>query len=1544
MLGEEMVTLEIETQVDFTHSNIIGHSAGSSVEDEEGDDSGGGESSGDEVRSSLALAPPRDKSWRAGNTNSSLFQSTNTPNSASTFANTFTDHSFPSSSASPLSLPYSLSHSNSHSQSVIPPRKTVATLPFFKSASPFSRSSNSISIDAYQNMEVAGGFSFHPEPNNSRRSSLVSFNPETSPPQSMSDPPAYMTAPTTPDGNPPPPRSTTPPAKNLSVLVGGFSSAPSPLQSPPPLPPSNKLATSVSSASFTSSSSSGSTTSSQDGPAPQSIKPSLNNSRTNFVAISKQHQHYSSPSAIVNSTVSVMPNTLNTPVAATTATTGSVDLRTQVATTLHKTLQLEYKLTLKEMESYEKQNATAAMECQRALLALHAAQVVVRERRRDLDLAVIERSGVDAIVRHLKERLDGLRKRMMWDNDNVTVGGGSGGYVGGGGGSLNRNGGVGGFFVEEDDGFFLSGGGNGGNSGGNFLTPSAMQQAFINSRRHSSPGYVFNSGSGGNVSSSNNSGFLAGGSTGNLGDDADFLGINNGVGSDDMKHFADEMKNSAIVEDYLLLGLAESEGSRVGDGGGGGIGGIGGDGPESIKDLDRAASLNATSISNGVATTSINILVGGGAGAIASGSSNSTEPSISKIKHSLQAVLDEQMHQHQQQFTFPSVSMARLHSAGPLTNKSASEMTFRRSSLGFHSSVGSNGSNGSVNNNSNNNVGNSGGGGGGGSGSVTVINGNPLSPSVDLSAMMSLGSSVACVAYQRGQCLGTGSEGCQAQHACSVILDVIASTDVFDVHLSTILFAFVPSGLWEGLSSVLLGIRRELVELWIADVYMNNLDNYLTEYIAKRRAEGLVDDDLLRLELQLTHSLPSSSTTVASAATAGTSSASASIATTPIPAQGLLLPPLPYSYGGHVYSSSQGSVMNLGMSQQQSSGLGMRGVDHPMHVAAAQAAMRVVSGGTNSGFISQHSQNAFGTGIVGGGSYDGKGKKHSISSVGSNNSVVYDGVSLLTESEKIFKLMGNNDWRIGLEMEREESDARRESDLEATEADELDSLHHFLPSNSDERDCDLESETSNDTTLPLLSNLVDEHDQNENQNYSLVAQHEMVFTQVPPAALNPRMDLEHESRVYLEGRVVEGFVAADGTLVFVVDANGRVVNNVSLQQIENFINNCNSNTEGGSIENINYAWPPVDRAAVSQLQRRYPRSFHMATLQMGNIGNAETTILQSLERNERDVDSQRLVSEIVDQVLQEVFSNNTIHSRSTTPEMSIFNRQQNFVGGSEDAIATPASSTTAITPGTISFRTFQDNMLELPNLTTFFRTFHSPTNIPSSPAFAFDPRINFVQFLRNGTNSNVGDFIAAIGLTGVNAWTPMNYASDIGIDERIDDRGDSGASGGIIETSTLAELATRPVAVVTRRVHDGRNNNDVDQSITIQTPLFEWLLTRNLLDVNGNIVQINEEFYRRYAVNDEIRLHHIRASANPELCGFDVPGSSNGGGLELVLLGLDSDGNERTGNVVVGIEENVTLRSREGVGNRESLEFERDEEVSCAVLAVSEMLFFSQSR
>ncbi|KAJ3293010.1 hypothetical protein HDU79_000788 [Rhizoclosmatium sp. JEL0117] len=618
-------------------------------------------------------------------------------------------------------------------------------------------------------------------------------------------------------------------------------------------------------------------------------------------------------------------------------------LRSQVASTLHKTLQLEHKLTMKELESYEKQNAAAELELQRSVAALHAAQVVLRERRRELDIAIMERSGVSAIVKHLRERLDSLSKRM-WDGEDSKRRG-----------ELNSVSSAE-FFDGDNEVFGVPKG-------------TVSTESLVNVRRHSSPGYTF-VGSGFNISSGNTS----------L-DESDVISCD----QDEVKAMADVIHDSIALDDYSHLI------------------------PDPVQD-DFTIGVQESGKESEVAVTA------------------SEEQHNSKFKLKSNSFNDTQS---QGCFTFPAVTMTRLHSSGPLStsNKVSDLAAFRRASLGVNV----------LQNTS----------------SIQLLGGSPLSPQsnseISMTRVDNVGSvsSVACVAYQRGICLGTGSESCKAQHACvrcngnhPVILckkdrNVCVKWNMEECnfgcyrehrclrcasrHHTLRVCPIRPLGgsefcfAWNSAGTCRIMDCRRLHECIRCGashpsiICPENLDNYLSEYIAKRRSEGLADDDLLRLELQLTHSLPSSSvgTTVDKS---GLSSAS-----TPNPSMGIMLPPLPYSassmYNHQTVYGGQNGSMVVGpplQSPHQQHALGMRGGDHPMHIAAAAAAARIVSGGANSAgssggrdpynpmILTQTVYGSVGSGGFMTGGFDGKGKKNSISNAAVN---MYDG-TLLSDAEK----------------------------------------------------------------------------------------------------------------------------------------------------------------------------------------------------------------------------------------------------------------------------------------------------------------------------------------------------------------------------------------------------------------------------------------------------------------------------------------------------------------------------------------------------------------
>ncbi|KAJ3238661.1 hypothetical protein HDU81_007399 [Chytriomyces hyalinus] len=92
---------------------------------------------------------------------------------------------------------------------------------------------------------------------------------------------------------------------------------------------------------------------------------------------------------------------------------------------------------------------------------------------------------------------------------------------------------------------------------------------------------------------------------------------------------------------------------------------------------------------------------------------------------------------------------------------------------------------------------------------------------------------------------------------------------------------------------------------------------------------------------------------------------------------------------------------------------------------------------------------------------------------------------------------------------------------------------------------------------------------------------------------------------------------------------------------------------------------------------------------------------------------------------------------------------------------------------------------------------------------------------------------------------------------------------------------------------------EVDESVVFEMPLCEWLLTRGLLDSNGDVVEdagaLNQQ--TRNDGHSSTQDEDARASAHinyslqgrrrfPEICGFDVPE----GGANLLHMGLDANG------------------------------------------------------
>ncbi|KAJ3238662.1 hypothetical protein HDU81_007400 [Chytriomyces hyalinus] len=607
----------------------------------------------------------------------------------------------------------------------------------------------------------------------------------------------------------------------------------------------------------------------------------------------------------------------------------SMLLRHQVAATLHKTLQLEHMLTQKELESYEKQCATAHLECHRALSALHASQVVMRERRRDLDVAIMERGAVTAIVKHLKLRLESLRKRM-WDGEDAKRRGSVGAY---GSASLSMKNEL----FESDEALLDMLAVASSPANNEHLSPmqsSLSSASLLALRRHSSPGYAtyhsFHSGA--EASSDTSVGVhskLAVASNTGV-DESDAAAASGEVADlDDHRDFADtiaaaDSSSLPIDESTAYLGLSDDSilpQMRM---------------TIPLNDKDEYDATDDQGYDNEIP----DIIDG------TNGYNQSPQYTYTKAPASMHYSNGKSYDDHYDysltpsrsgpttptlhstpsgSFTFPAITTTRLHSSGPLlaSGKLPDTAAFRRASL---------------------------------QSAALTLSPNPGSD-------QSLNSSST-----------TSANG------------------------------------------------------------LSNLDNYLAEYIAKRRSEGLVDDDLLRLEIQLTHSLPMSgaSPTVPMSSTSGNMSASTNSN------NALLLPPLPppsFMPGGnnnggpltpHSINSSglyfthrNGGMVggSGGGDHSGGNGLGMSGNHHPMHLAAAAAAMRVVGGSTPVNMSSMAPREANGSANTGsardggymmtnGGaasyygvvSFDDKRKKSiSASSIGSG---VYESGSFIMEKER----------------------------------------------------------------------------------------------------------------------------------------------------------------------------------------------------------------------------------------------------------------------------------------------------------------------------------------------------------------------------------------------------------------------------------------------------------------------------------------------------------------------------------------------------------------
>ncbi|KAJ3018705.1 UNVERIFIED_CONTAM: hypothetical protein HDU68_011014 [Siphonaria sp. JEL0065] len=140
-------------------------------------------------------------------------------------------------------------------------------------------------------------------------------------------------------------------------------------------------------------------------------------------------------------------------------------------------------------------------------------------------------------------------------------------------------------------------------------------------------------------------------------------------------------------------------------------------------------------------------------------------------------------------------------------------------------------------------------------------------------------------------------------------------------------------------------------------------------------------------------------------------------------------------------------------------------------------------------------------------------------------------------------------------------------------------------------------------------------------------------------------------------------------------------------------------------------------------------------------------------------------------------------------------------------------------------------------------------------------------------------------------------------------------NSGDVFADSIYEWSSRVQVVVTRRLYRPVTptsnipnmsvsgvtweRNDSEDSITVQMPLCEWLLTRSLLDANGNVIRegSNERVLSASTnlIDEGSGFQYLdigiiqRGDEIPDICGFDVPS----GGADLLILGLDGNGVRR---------------------------------------------------
>ncbi|KAI9336561.1 hypothetical protein BDR26DRAFT_486204 [Obelidium mucronatum] len=144
-------------------------------------------------------------------------------------------------------------------------------------------------------------------------------------------------------------------------------------------------------------------------------------------------------------------------------------------------------------------------------------------------------------------------------------------------------------------------------------------------------------------------------------------------------------------------------------------------------------------------------------------------------------------------------------------------------------------------------------------------------------------------------------------------------------------------------------------------------------------------------------------------------------------------------------------------------------------------------------------------------------------------------------------------------------------------------------------------------------------------------------------------------------------------------------------------------------------------------------------------------------------------------------------------------------------------------------------------------------------------------------------------------------------------------------------------------------NND-EESITVQMPLCEWLLTRSLLDANGDVIGSSSASNER-GLSASTELANVDAGTGiqyleigtvqslesrrqmPEICGFDVPG----GGTDLLFFGMDGNGDR-----VVGGWPGLDILEHDSISGIRSLHEARDDAVAAGVVVEVEEAVYEQ--